>query len=310
MTDYPSSPISSHTPVSKREDFADKILDRIEEEKMVPRPRWQFWVKNAMFWALWVVSTVVAAVAASAIAFAWVNAGWEFREITHAGLIPFLLEMMPLVWLVALAVVLFAAHENIRHTSTGYRYPLVMILGLSLLVVVLLGVGLFLTGVGAHVEEAVGQHIPIHRPVLVRQQMYWTNPARGLLAGEVVSVDPNGGVFHLRTMDGNEWQIVAGGLTDPSRATLQQFPMVRVIGIPAATSTATPMIFHACAVFPWRVQGGPSTWNVFGRGQKTLVKQATLSRDILFIANTDPSEPCSQLHLPVSIQMIRQRIGE
>lgn len=305
-------PTTSHTTT---DDFADKILGRIDKEHVTPRPRWQFLIKDVLFWMLWVISTVLGAIAASAIAFAWVNAGWEFREITHQGLMPFLLEMMPLVWLVALGAVLFAAHENLRHTAVGYRYPFVMVLGLSLLITVLLGIALFIAGIGARVEEEFGQRIPLQRPVLIRQQMRWTDPQRGLLAGEVVSVDGPSSVFVLRTMDGRQWQVMSSGISDPSRDVLKQYSMVRVIGVPPVVAVPAEHVsttaFRACAIFPWNVHGTPQQWDAFHTGRTTFFKRVDAPRNIVVMAGTENTDdPCTQLQFTKPLRMIQQRLGQ
>lgn len=247
------------SPHKPGDDLADKVLSRIEEEHVVPRSRWYFWVKDRALWVLLVGCLVIGAASAAAMLFVFANAGWEYRALTHDGWASFLLETAPIVWISICIGVVVAVIENIRHTKTGYRYSFSLLLGFGILATLVGGVFFYLSGFGKRVEEDIGPRLHlIRRPVTERQQSMWMNPAKGLLAGEVVSVADNAATFRLRTFDGQEWTIDGQYLNDRSRDVLARFPLVRVIGIPMNPTEQTGATFRSCFVFPWQtIEGLP-----------------------------------------------------
>jgi hypothetical protein len=235
--------------------LADKVLEQIEEQHVAPRPRWVFVVKNTAFWALWIVCLLIGAAAMAAALFAFTNAGWEFREVTHPEIVSFLLENVPLLWIVALSLMLIFGIENLRHTKAGYRYPMILIFSLNLLGSAVLGFGLFKLGAGQFVDQEVGSRIPFHRPMLIKQERDWTTPQRGLLSGAVTDVQEDFSTFTIQTFDGKTLTIAGDDVSEKGRDVLTRFPFVRVVGLPQQEE-ATATVFHACFVFPWEVTGG------------------------------------------------------
>lgn len=238
------------------EDLALKVLDRIEEERVVPRPKWQFTMKNRLFWVFGILSIVLGSLLAAALVFSFVNAGWEYREITHHDLFGFIVQVLPTIWVMALLGALLLAYENFRHTSRGYRVSLLLITGLSLLVVIFGGSLFYLSGAGRLVEEEVGGRIPTYRPVMMRQKMIWSRPEQGLLAGEVMEFDQEQSLLRLRGFDGNVYLMSTLDLADDSLDVLIERKPVRVIGVFAKPSDGPDKPYYRpCYVFPWEPSG-------------------------------------------------------
>ena len=237
------------------EDLAHKVLDRIEEERVVPRPKWQFTMKNRLFWVFGVLSIILGSLLAAVLVFSFVNAGWEYRMITHQNLFGFVVQVLPTIWIAALIGALLLAYKNFRHTSRGYRVSLLSIIGLSLLVVIFGGSLLYLSGVGRLVEEEVGGRIPSYRTVMMRQKMMWSHPDQGLLAGEVLEFDQANSLLRLRGFDGNLYLLSTRDLARDSREVLVGREPVRVIGVFAKPGDGPDKPYYRpCYVFPWDVR--------------------------------------------------------
>lgn len=234
------------------QDFAHKVLDRIEEERLTPRPKWQFRIKEGLFWLFWIVSILIGSLLAAAMLFAFANAGWEYRLITHQNLFGFVMQVLPTVWIVALIGALLLAYENFRHTARGYRLPLAAVIGFSLLGTMLGGFLLYIGGAGRAVEEGLGARLPIYRPVMQKQKQLWTSPEQGLLAGEVVDYDRERLMLRLRSFNGDIYLMSAQALADDSRDLLVEREPVRIVGVFAKPTDGpeTPF-FRPCYVFPW-----------------------------------------------------------
>ena len=232
--------------------LAARVLARIARDHIVPRPRWEFIFKNYFFWTLGALAVALGAFAFSAALFEVENAGWRLAVATHPDFLTFLLSAAPFLWALALALFVLIGYANIRRTNRGYRYPLALIAFGAVITSVALGSALYAFGLGGELEEAVGDHPPFYRPILVAERSWWLAPERGLLGGSVVSVAPGISSFTLRDFAGGVWRVDGSDLSAPDLTVVARGGIVRVVGVPAA---ATSSVFHACFVFPWEIRG-------------------------------------------------------
>jgi hypothetical protein len=268
----------------KPDQLSKRVLGRITDEHLSPRPRWEFLLKNYGFWGLGALAVCFGALAVSAILFELQNIDWSFFGATSPGIISFFFETAPFVWIFVLAVFTFFGYLYIRKTTHGYRYsPTVITLGAILLSLVL-GSALYAMGFGGPIEESLGDHPPFYRPILVEEHAWWIAPNKGLLAGNVEQVAPGATSFVLRDFSGKEWTINTNDLSNRDLATVARGGTVRVVGVPI---TATTTVFHACFVFPWVPQGMPPQ----GPGPLPLALVASTSGK----GDTDRSVACKDI---------------
>lgn len=237
-----------------QDNLAKRVLGRISDEHLMPRPRWKFLLRNYISWGLGVFAILLGALAFSATLFEVQNADWRLFPAMHMGLISFFFATAPFFWVLALALFIFVGYIYIRRTAHGYRYPLTVIAVGAVLLAFLLGNGLYAMGLGGEVEEAIGDHPPFYRPILVEEHSWWLASQKGLLGGEVESVSPGVTSFVLRDFAGRVWNIDTSDLRNRDLVVVARGGIVRVIGVPA---TSTSSIFHACFVFPWITAGVP-----------------------------------------------------
>ncbi len=238
----------------KKETVAGRVLARITNEHLVPRPRWEFIWKNYFFWTLGALAVAIGALAFSAMLFEIENIDWRLSVATHTSLWSFFLDAAPILWVSVLALFILVGYGNIRRTKHGYRYPLAVIALGAVLTSFTLGGAFYAAGFGGEIEEAIGDHPPFYRPILLEERSWWLAPQKGLLAGQILSFVPGTTSFVLRDLNGRIWNIEGDELHSADRAIAAQGGIVRVVGTP---TTATNSVFHACFVFPWR------TYNAF-----------------------------------------------
>ena len=227
--------------------LAERVLERIEEEHLAPRPRWEFLFKNYVFWTLGALAVLFGALAFAAALFEVQNAGWRFALTTHSDLMSFLLEIAPYLWVVALTLFILLGYLNIRRTNHGYRYPLALIALGAVLSSAAFGGFINAAGLGQVIEESVGNHLPFYRPILAQQHSWWVAPEKGLLGGKVIFVQPDAS-FTLRDFSGQTWTVASADVASTDIKAIMRGGDVRVVGLP---TTATSSAFHACFVFPW-----------------------------------------------------------
>ncbi|HQT82545.1 MAG TPA: hypothetical protein PLW99_00090 [Candidatus Paceibacterota bacterium] len=232
--------------------LAKRVLDRIVDEHLTPRPRWEFLFKNYFFWSLGALAVALGALAFSATLFEITNVDWRFSTVTHPDFLTFFLAVAPFFWVIALALFLLIGYANIRSTKHGYRYSLATLALGAVLTSLALGSMLYATGLGGAVDAAIGDHPPFYRPIIAAQHSWWLAPERGLLGGQVIQADPSGASFTLRDFNGHIWQVSGSDLRTPDLTAVARGGTVRVVGVP---TTATSTAFHACFIFTWRTNG-------------------------------------------------------
>ena len=232
--------------------FAKRVLERISDEKLTPRPRWEFVFKNYVFWGLGAVAIALGAFAFSAMLFEIENVDWRLALVTHGSFLAFFLDAAPFLWVGALALFIALGYVNVRRTNHGYRYSLALIAAGAVLTSLTFGAALYATGLGGLIEETVGAYAPFHRPILTEERSWWLAPGKGLLGGHIVSSAPDVASFVLRDFNGALWNVDGSDLRMPDIAAVARGGLVRIVGVP---TTATSTVFHACFVLSWEFHG-------------------------------------------------------
>src|SRR5690242_9070168 len=80
--------------------LSERVMSRIEEEHIMPRPYWQFAAKNWGVWAFSALIIVLGAFAGAALLFELVNLDWHFNFVTKADWLFDILKTLPLAWLI------------------------------------------------------------------------------------------------------------------------------------------------------------------------------------------------------------------
>ncbi|HBR80242.1 MAG: hypothetical protein UX09_C0027G0012 [Candidatus Uhrbacteria bacterium GW2011_GWE2_45_35] len=235
--------------LEKKENFSEKVLAELEKVKQTPA--WKFKIKNLLFWILWVIFVVFGgSLAVAAIAFHTRFSGWNFYPVTHGSVGIFLLDTLPYVWLLIFIAFLFIGYENFKNTKHGYRYSFAGIVSFSLLCCLISGFVLYSIGVGKFLDEDFGKHLPFHHPAFEQQLKAWQNPGRGLLTGNVVSINFEIKTFVLQDAAENFWQVDGSNLVeeDWQEVLLAEAGELRLLGL---NLSEVENNFIACLIMPW-----------------------------------------------------------
>lgn len=248
-----------------QDNLAERVLERIEDEHLTPRSRWVFILQNYLFWILGALALALGALAFSATLFQATIVDWSLSLVTHTSFFDFFIEAAPLLWVSALALFILIGYMNVHRTVHGYRYPVIVVTLGSVLLSVTFGSGLYAVGLGGALDEAIGDHPPLYRPIVAKERSWWLAPEKGLLTGQVVEVASGTDSFVLRDFSGQSWEIDGSGFDDQELSALAAHgEEVRIVGLPtavsvpaaesaqmmsaSATATATTTVFRACAV--------------------------------------------------------------
>ena len=203
------------TPPTK---LSQEIVQQLEKTQAAPKPRWHFLLRNYVIWSLGAVSVVLGGVSVSVMIYMLQSNDWEiFIESNNPVL--FMLGTLPYFWAGLLALMVGVALYNVRHTKTGYRYHGYTVILASIVVSVLLGVGLFASGVGRAVDHVLEDNIPVYSSVFVRKAHLHATPEHGLLAGAVHSVGDDS--IRVIDIDGKEWTVLLERLREQDEEYLE-----------------------------------------------------------------------------------------
>lgn len=215
----------------------ESVLDKIEKERVTPRSKWYFTARHAALWTPGVVVTVVGAFAIAGLLFSATHAGWEYQPFTRFSFARFVIEVIPLVWVVSLVLFGVLIVKSLRLTARGYRYKTGIILGSSFIISLVVGTGLF------------ALDMTVKRNALIRygteriQKTIWNAPLDGRLAG---TIDVDDAIITLTSTDGEVWVLDTSELNE--EPLIADDAPVRVIGIQTGDH-----LFLSCIVMPWEL---------------------------------------------------------
>lgn len=230
-------------------DVKNKVLSRIEREGVNPRGRWQFVGKECAVWCAWVGTIFLASVAVAVSFFIISHRQYALYEATHESFWPFMLEVLPYIWISIFILSGFLALYHLRHTKRGYRYPFWTIILTSIFLSLCGGLMLHLFGMSFIFDRQLGEYMPGYISQNTMEKQFWQQPVEGRLIGTYVRGSENGATVIIEDVIGDEWIMNTAELYDRDLELLRQGVPVRLLGVvPAGSETG---VFHACGVFPW-----------------------------------------------------------
>ena len=234
------------------DNLGDKILKKIKEERIAPKPRWQFLLKDYFIWLMFLVSLIFGALAFCVALYVLSTNDWDLYRYLHTTLVGHILISIPYLWLGFLALFVCIAFYDFKYTKSGYRRETYFVVGLSVVGSLLLGAFLYTLGAGEKIEDFVAASVPMYEKIACcgARKDIWDQPAMGLLGGEIVGAT-GGENFDLKDFDGIFWQVQE---TDD---TLEYAPVgirigeqVKIIGEEKADH-----VFWAREIRPWKDKG-------------------------------------------------------
>ncbi len=240
------------TPLSP---LAASILSRLEKEHVAVTPRWQFLVTEYGVWALWFVSVLVGAVAFSVMLFFMTHAGFSLYEATHETMFDFVMDVMPLAWIVVFVAMALFAHFNLRHTKHGYRYKVWQVLASSIVGSFLGGIVLHMIGMSFLIDDFMAKQVPMFKGLQSIETRMWQKPGEGRLIGVFGGTTERDDVVLFTDKNGVSWYLNTAELNPRDLDNLFDGSQVRVLGVPSSTQ---PTYFQGCGVFPLQLESGES----------------------------------------------------
>lgn len=189
--------------LENKDNFSKNLIDKIKEEKIEPKPRWHFLLKNYVVWFSGLASLIFGSLATSVIIYLIKHNNWQLGQESE-GLISFFLITLPYFWLLFLIIFILVIFYNLKHTKKGYKYKAVHIILVAILSSILLGEVFYLVGLGKKIDDVLGTRAPFYKEMFNPHLHYFCNPEKGRLSGvliiennETALIDPSGNYWEI-----------------------------------------------------------------------------------------------------------------
>jgi hypothetical protein len=187
--------------------FDQELIAKIKEEKIAPKPRWHFLLKNYVVWIIGSLALLIGAASVSVMFHLFRYNNFSMLTAGDKSFGKFFLLTLPYFWIIFLGLFIFVVYYNFKHTKKGYFYSLPLIVFISISVSLLLGLLFHGLGLGRTIDDILGRQVPFYGKVFNRQLDFWFAPEEGRLTGVVVGADDDA-VFYLLDPAGEGWQVI------------------------------------------------------------------------------------------------------
>lgn len=234
---------------TKASSVQNAVFDRIEREHVTPRTKNWFRCREAFFFALVLLAILIGALSVAETYFRLLFIGYDYYEVTHGSLGAYALDALPLLWVFVLASALLIGHFNIRHTKKGYRYPLSLIMLISIVASVLLGALFYRVGLAHIMDARMAAWMPFQTPLIALQERLWSEPESGRLVGVIDGYDLVEDIATVMSPDGTVISVDTSEVMGEDRYLIAAGEKVRFVGIPDEDG-----VFHACHAMPFSTE--------------------------------------------------------
>jgi len=227
---------------------SNKLLDRIRNEGIEPKPKWHFLSRQWSVWTVFIISILFGALAFSVILFSIQQTDFElFRHLAHSKA-EFLLGILPFFWLIGLFLFLGFAFYSIQYSKKAYKISTAKLVGLSTAMSILLGTIYFIAGGADQLEKTFATNLALYEGLEQQKIKLWTVPEEGYLSGHIIQSDPK--EIRLKDHKGNIWTISYTDAFVAPIVDLIKGERIKIIG-----KTINKGHFTAEEIRPWQGRG-------------------------------------------------------
>lgn len=229
--------------------FDEKLLGAIKEQKIKPRPKWAFTLKNFSIWLAGFLSLILGSVAISLIFYMVRFDEFDIYRQAGNGFLKIMFLSLPIFWMIFLAIFIVFVYLNIKNTKKGYRYPTIRIIIYSLSASLFLGIIFANLGLGKTVDGILGRRAPYYDRFINPHVRMWNEADKGRLGGLVVALESQRS-FTLVDLKQKEWNVQADRAERKFDSLVEVGKPIRLIGRKISDD-----IFEANIIIPFRSGG-------------------------------------------------------
>lgn len=185
---------------------AKKIVEKIKTDKIVPDSKFLLNWKSYLFWIGWFLMLISGALFVSLTIFNFMDFHPGFlKYLGIKKIIRWLIFTAPFFWILLSLGALVFGLLAFRKTRRGYRYSLLFVTSLTVLIVSILGVIFHFSKISDHFQKGLFPNESGMRKMAFPIEERWQKPEEGFLAGEIKSLEKNR--LELEDQRGEKWTV-------------------------------------------------------------------------------------------------------
>jgi len=227
-------------------DLSKKIIGKIKEEKIAPKPRWQFLAKDWFFWSMFISSIIIGGLSFGTIIYFATDNDLVTFYWSRQGFLNELLVTLPYLWIGLIAFVAYLAIINLSATKTGYHFKPRNLVILSLVSSLFIGLIAYDFGLGSYLDNRFGQSVPFYKSLKERRSQFWQQPEADRLVGEINKIEIT--QIEITDFRQKKWKIFVDDKTFwAPQIKKSQGEIVRILGKQKSLTE-----FAATGIYPWQ----------------------------------------------------------
>lgn len=188
-------------------EISKNVIEKIKNEHIIPRPKWQFILLHALLWFTVAVSVLIGSALLSLLLREIFLDEWEALPRIGGNFVRILLLLAPYFWVFCIFLILFLSYKIFRATSEGYRYEPFWVVGATIFISLVLGYGSYASGLSNVIEEKTREYIQPYNVLQEQREKLFVVPERGILGGMVVkNISPSN--FLFQDVSGKQWNVL------------------------------------------------------------------------------------------------------
>lgn len=224
----------------------EKILQKIRDEKIAPKPFWYFLVKDYSLWGLVFISIILAAICIAPIIFILQNLELDYAKHITGNIFSFTLIILPYPWIILCVITTYFATLAWERTKNGYKFDGKKVFVISFLVSLILGILLNMWNIGRKVDnEFKSASFGSYKTFEERRKEFWFDPNQGRILGTVDRIATSS--FELVNEEKNFNKEIFFDENLTGKNNISEGKDVRVVGF---ENKQEENKFIACVIFP------------------------------------------------------------
>lgn len=228
---------------------SQKLLEKIQEQKIPQKSRQQFMLKNIFFWLFFIFSIIIGGLSFSIILFAFSQTDFNLLANTPNSKIELFLGILPFFWIISCVMFLFISIFGIRHTKKGYRYSPILVFSSGIILSIVLGTTLFFAGGAEKMERIFADNIPVYKSIEERKISRWSMPEKGFLSG-IILENKNDKTILIQDWNSEKWEVNFENAVIKGKIFLEKDVKIKMTG-----EISGDNIFIATQIGPWERVG-------------------------------------------------------
>lgn len=232
------------------EEVTKNTLQKIKKENIKPIPKWQFLLKDSLVWGLFVLNLILGSIGFAISLYILGNNDVILDSSLVTNAWEWIILSIPVAWILLTVFFLFIAYYNFKHTSGGYRFTVVKIFLMNLVVSIVLGVVINGFGLSQKLNTMFSDNIPFYNHTMDLRSEVWMRPESGYLAGTIVDINLDTKILKIEDLNGKSWTISYSEATVRGRVSLQVGEEIKIVG-----KIVSDSLFEASEIRPWAGNG-------------------------------------------------------